>query len=134
MISDHLRVYELYLEKLFAPEPYLWIPVRGDRGYRPVEFFVDTGAPISVMPDFIAEANRIEWNKLKNRPFSGPFGRTDAYLNKITVKICETIKSIPCLVYEPTDRNRSLTLLGRAGVIDEFCIRFPRGYVEIEPH
>lgn len=106
------------------PNPIVTILIKGIYGFEPIDFLVDTGADISMLPMSWAKRIGVKLGDLPSHKMLTASGReVKVYQTSITVKLnkdSEEIK-IPCTF---TTSRKIPPLLGRTGIFNRLTIEF----------
>ncbi|MEK7513659.1 MAG: retroviral-like aspartic protease family protein [Patescibacteria group bacterium] len=116
--------YQQTLYKHFgnAINPQIKLPVKTVRGYKEMEFLLDSGAVVSALPQTQAENLGVDLTLLPRITIEGFAGqKTFAYKGEFIVKIGNDEANIPVVFSES---QQASNILGRIGFFDEFSITF----------
>lgn len=116
--------YQQTLYKHFgnAINPQVEIPVKTIKGYKKIEFLVDSGAVVSALPITIAEDLGVSLSELPRITIEGFAGqKTFAYRGEFVLMIGNEEVVIPVVFSENPQANN---ILGRIGFFDQFNIVF----------
>lgn len=119
---------------LWSPQPVVNLAVRTERTEARLRFLVDTGAAITMIPKWIADAQGLPNNRRKNYALVGLGSRVEAYLHEFDVFLCGTWHTIPCAIAHGEPRSPlNEAVLGRAGIVDFFVVCVGNGRLKIRP-
>ena len=113
-----------YKESLFGriPDPYITVPVFTWYGWRNLDFLVDSGADVSMVPKSIADLVGLDLKKARKHRTYGVEGKgLLVYEGSLAIKIGTHQLKIPCLF---SSQEKTPFLLGRAGLFNHFTIVF----------
>jgi len=116
--------YQQTLYKHFgnAINPQIKLPVKTIKGYKEMEFLIDSGAVVSALPKTLAEDLGVELTELPRITIEGFAGqKTFAYRGEFVIKIGREEVPIPVVFSENPQANN---ILGRIGFFDQFNITF----------
>lgn len=110
------------LGKVFLPlvRVSLWLPE--SETWLDFDFIVDTGSTATIIPSFLSSWLGLELGSLPEIKMAGVEGTgIKSWLAEIKIRIGQEVFSIPCFL---VDNPRVPFLLGRAGVLEKFSLRF----------
>ena len=113
-----------YKESLYGriPDPYITISVSTGYGWRNLDFLVDSGADVSMVPKSIAELVGLDLKKARKHRTYGVEGKgLLVYEGSLAIKIGTHQIKIPCLF---SSQEKTPLLLGRTGLFNRFTIVF----------
>lgn len=116
--------YQQTLYKHFgnAINPQIKLPVKTVKGYKEMEFLLDSGAVVSALPQTQAENLGVDLTQLPRITIEGFAGqKTFAYKGEFMVKIGADEATIPVVFSES---QQASNILGRIGFFDDFSINF----------
>lgn len=107
---------------MWAPEPRILVDVKTRTGrFQKVRFLLDTGAAVSAIHVELVDLLGISFHRRRRMDFSGVGAdHVQAYLNEVTIRLCDRECSLPVLIYESEQLTESF--LGRAGFYEHFSI------------
>ena len=116
--------YQQTLYKHFgnAINPQVELPVKTTKGFKKMEFLIDSGAVVSALPKTKAEDLGADLTSLPRITIEGFAGqKTFAYRGEFVVKIGKEEVVIPVVFSE---NSQASNILGRIGFFDQFNINF----------
>jgi len=116
--------YQQTLYKHFgnAINPQVELPVKTVKGYKEMEFLIDSGAVVSALPKTKAEELGTDLTSLPRITIEGFAGqKTFAYRGEFVVKIGKEEVVIPVVFSE---NSKASNILGRIGFFDQFNVNF----------
>jgi hypothetical protein len=121
------------LRGIWSPQPIVSLPVRSDGHEARLRFLVDTGAAITMIPKWIADAHGLPNDRRRHYPLQGLGGTAEAYLHEFKVFLCGAWHSLPCAIAHSSPHSPlNEAVVGRAGIIDHFVISIGNGRLVIE--